>query len=301
MLDDGETAWGRAVAVLLVSCAVGLGAPACAADASGPQLTFVAAHKAYDHHSGFLEPSGLSWNQDETALMSVSDDTSRLFSLSAKGDVHDAIRIEKGLDDLEGVTWDAARARFLVVRERSSEIIEVDPLQPDKPVHHRLDAMEGFDAIAAVFSGGSANKGLEGITVVPAAGEIWVVKENDPRLLIRLDAGLTRIAGVLRLTAAMGFVDDSVDDRTLDVSGLSYDATREKVWITSDTGRRVFLFDPVAERASGYRLLWLDEGKRRELHHAEGVAVSADGQRLFVISDDGHDSRIVEYGLEDNS
>jgi len=72
MLNDAETARSRAVSVMLVGYGLGLGVPAFATDAIVPQLNYIASSKVYDRRSGFLEPSGLSWDEGETVLVSVT-------------------------------------------------------------------------------------------------------------------------------------------------------------------------------------------------------------------------------------
>jgi len=285
--------------VLVASLAVlgAMGGPAFAE----PELTFVATGKVADKDKEFDEPSGLAFAADGEPLWSVSDNSPRLYQIAHDGKVVNSIKLGSKMDDLEGVTWDAGRSRVLLVRERSAEVIELDPAAPEHLVRHALHDMEGYDKIATIFSAGDANNGLEGIAVVPETGNVFLIKENQPRMLLELSPDLTRILGGVVLDPAMGFAGAGVDDAQLDVSDIVWDQTRGAFWISSDVGRRVFLFDPIAGRALGYRLLWLEHDQRHALHHAEGVAVSADGTRLFVVTDDGHDSRMVEYAIGDGS
>jgi len=266
-----------------------------------PELTFVATGKVADKDKGFDEPSGLALAADGETLWSVSDNSPRLYRIARDGKLVEHIKLGSKMDDLEGVAWDAARSRILLVRERSAEVIELDPEAPEQLVRHALRDMEGYDKVAAIFSAGDANKGLEGIAVMPETGTVFLIKENEPRMLLELSSDLTRILGGIVLDAAMGFAGAGVDDVELDVSDIVWDARRKAFWITSDTGRRVFLFDPVARKALGYRLLWSEHDQRQALHHAEGIALSSDDAQLFVVTDDGHDSRMVEYAIGDGS
>lgn len=137
----------------------------------------------------------------------------------------------------------------------------------------------------------------KGITVIPETDTVFVVKENHPRLLLELTGDLTTIRGALVLSAAMGVAQVGVADRDLDVSGIVYDTSRNALWITSDTGRAVYLFDTENKTATGFPLTWSNDGQTKPLKNAEGIAVSPNGQRLFVVTDDGPSSRFVAYAV----
>ena len=249
-----------------------------------------------DKKAGFTEPSGLVATPSSEGFWSVSDGTGALFRLTGSGEVVDRVDLGKHTGGLEGVAWDADRTRLLMVREDSAEILVIHPGEPTGLQRFALEGMEGFRAVATLFRADD-NNGLEGITVVPETGTVIVVKENKPRLLLELTSDLTTIRGALLLSPEMGFETPEVADAELDVSGITYDEGRKMLWIASDTGRAVFLLDPQKKTADGFPLTWSEDGQIRRLKNAEGVALSADGQHLFVVTDDGHSSRLVEYEI----
>jgi len=246
---------------------------------------------------GFSEPSGLAFDADGQTLWSVSDETPALFRISAEGNVIAAIPLGKTLDDLEGITLDMAGNRLLAVRERSTEIVAVGLADTETVTRHPLEKMAGYAAIAAFFEGDGRENGLEGIAADPADGSLWLVKEKHPRLLINISGDLGRIVSVHILSADIGFVDDDTSDGDLDLSGIAVDPGRGALWIISDTGERLFQADRTGAVKGSYPLLWEEDGKTHALKNAEGVALSADGTTLHIVSDDKQNSRLVRYTI----
>lgn len=199
------------------------GSAACAE----PELRFVARGKVADKGKRFDEPSGLALSADGETFLSVSDSIPRLYLIARDGKVVESIKLGSRMDDLEGVAWDAGRSRVLLVRERSAEVIELDPAAPEQLARHALRDMEGYDRIAAIFSAGDANNGLESIAVVPETGNVSLIKENQPGTLLELSPDLTRILGGVVLDAATGFAGAGVNDEQLAVSGIVWDQGRD--------------------------------------------------------------------------
>ena len=295
---------GRATSRLslaVISLAMIWGLPIRAEDLTGPvALRFLKAEKVAAHGPGFSEPSGLDIAPSGDGLVSVSDDTGALFLLSETGEIRERIDLGDRTDGLEGIAWDLARDRFLAVREDSAEIIEIGWDRPANLARHPLSKMKGYDAIAQAFETGGGNDGLEGLALVPEVDTVVVIKENHPRLMLELTSDLREIRGALPLSADLGFVCPETSDHDLDVSGIDYDPHRGAFWISSDTGRCAFLFDPRRGKAIAFDLFRETHGKRHSLHNVEGIAISDDGTRLFVVSDDGKDSLLASFQIDGN-
>jgi uncharacterized protein YjiK len=257
-------------------------------------LRFLERTKIADKKAGLSEPSGLARAADG-GFWAVSDDAPDLLGLTEKGEVDGARRLPANADDLEGVAADPARGRLLAVAERTAEIVVVD-LSDGRVESRPLAGMEGYDGFASAFR--DPNDGLEGIAVHSETGAVFVVKERGPRLLLELTPDLDRIRGALNLSAEIGFVDDETGDDTLDVSGLAFDPGRGALWIVSDTGARAFLLDLGALTARSWPLVRNDKADAKRIKNAEGVALSADGSVLYVLTDDGGKSRLYRYAIE---
>ncbi len=278
------------IALLLV----GLGSHA-QADCGAPAVRYLDSDKIAKSSKGYSEPSGLSLSEDGRALLSVSDDTAAIFSLGPKGGLKGRDDIALKQPDLEGIAWDAARNRILTVNEGAAEILATDPQTWDSTAFP-LSKMTGYSAVERAFATSDSNDLLEGIAVDPGRDRIFVLKEKRPRLLLEISADLTEILRATELTPALGFVDDDQGDGPLDVSGVSVDRPTGCLWIVSDRGQRLFLFDPSGDSpAHSFALGWLKDKKPRPLPHAEGIAHDPETDRLLIVNDDGKSSRLFVF------
>lgn len=280
-----------ALAMLFLSGGYGFSAPA---KSEKLVLRFVSSDKIADRSQGFTEVSGLSLSENG-GFWAVSDNTARLFRLDEVGKIQktESLHAEPGL---EGVTFDLATGRILTVREDTSEILDVAP--DGRTTRHPILAMEGAGSLAEIFAERDTNDGLEGITIDPETGTVFVVKERRPRLLIEVSPDLSQVRRIVPLTAPAGFVSDRAQDDRLDVSGLAWDRQRQGLWITSDTGQALYFFCFATMQARGWPLMREAGGKTRRVENAEGVALSLDGQTIFIVTDDGKDSRLLTYRID---
>lgn len=279
-------------ALAAVFLATAHGASADAKDAQ-MQLLFISAEKIADRGQDFTEVSGLSLSENG-GFWSVSDDTARLFALNDAGKINKGATL-RAVSGLEGVAFDAVGRRILAVREDTSEIIDV--AQDGRVTRYPILAMEGAVSLVGLFAQSDANDGLEGITVDTETGTIFVVKERNPRVLIAISPDLSQVLEVVPLTSAVGFVSDRADDDRLDVSGLAWDGPRQGVWVTSDTGKALYFFHLNTGTAQGWALTRDTREKSHRVSNAEGVALSLDGQMIFIVTDDGKDSRLLTYQI----
>jgi uncharacterized protein YjiK len=270
-------------------------APAQSPDA--PELRLVNSSKIADRSRGFSEPSGIALAFDGAGYWSVSDDTAAIFRLTPEGRLLPDQSIPLRMKGLEAVVEDPARNRLLVVREDTAEIAAVG-LGDGLFTLHPLERMVGFDGIAGLYGAIRSNNGLEGITLDTATGEVVVLKENGPRLMIRISADLSTILGVVALSENLGFACDGTDDVTLDVSDLTWDAARKAFWILSDEGACVFLFDPGTGLATAVSLPGSADHPHRHPKNPEGIALNSDGNELRIVTDDGKDSRLFILSID---
>ncbi|WP_167853543.1 SdiA-regulated domain-containing protein [Roseovarius aestuariivivens] len=267
-------------------------AGAATADPAEDGLRYVGHVPLFYPAIGLNEPSGLAVDPDGKGFWVVSDDTEAVFWLGVDGDLRPYFEGDPRLRDLEGIALDPANARLLVVSERRASVIAL-PLQIPEPMHEvALDAIapDGHDALWQ-----DRDNGLEGITVDPVSGAVLAVKENDPRLLIEMSPGLDTVTALRDLEAPLADLGGEDED----VSGLAADPARGGLWLLSDTGRAVSFLAAAGGESRRYALFWQEDGARRSLRNPEGVAVSADGRFLFVVTDDDRDSKLVQYEIPD--
>ncbi len=255
-------------------------------------LTFLTSHNVSDKKAGFSEPSGLSQTSDG-GFWSVSDNATQLYRIDGSGK---GLRTDKRLisSGLEGIAEDAERKRLLAVKEDTTEIFVI---QGDKLRTIALSSLVGADQLTRHLSNGG-NDGLEGITVEPDTGTVFVLKERSPSLLIEISADLTTIRRVIQLSGENGFAPASGSAPNFDVSGITWDARRKGFWIVSDTGRAVFFFRARDLYAQGWALLQAHGDTFRAVENAEGVALGPDGTLLHVVTDDKEHSRFLTYRID---
>ncbi|MGJ8586187.1 MAG: SdiA-regulated domain-containing protein [Marinosulfonomonas sp.] len=232
------------------------------------------------------------------SFWTVSDDHPFILGLDAKGAVISAIPLGKGGRDLEGLIEDTARARLLAVSENKTEITSIDLNDLSKITRHPLSAMDGFSELPSDVGADWRKNGLEGITVAPETGIVYVVKEREPRMMIAISADLSTILSVEMLGRDAGLISPRKKDRSLDISGIAMDPPRDGQWILSDTDQAVFFRNLQDGSVHRYPLSWMSGGDLQPVSNPEGVALSADGKQLFVITDDGKNSALFQYDVQ---
>ena len=284
---------------MLTVCAAAL-AVALPAPASAEQLdvTFIESFPIFDKKADFKEPSGLALSADCSHLWSVSDSAKRIVRLGLDGRILSDGAIELPVQGLEGLAFDAGGSRLLMVREDGNEVLAADIASGEVTLRRKLADMHGYRDVGAYFETSRKNKGLEGITIDPATGRVFVLKEGDPMLLIELSRDLDRIVGHKVLNAAKGFNESLARGAKLDVSGVAFDQERGLLWVVSDRGRRIFLVDPDTARAGNAPLKATVDGKEVDVHHGEGIAYCPENGRLYVVNDDGKSSRLFVYEID---
>ena len=263
------------------------------------KLKLIDEHRVLDKAAGLNEPSGLTLNADGTALYTVSDDTKAVFCLDLKGRMNVSDSFFIGVDDLEGIAISADGRQLLMVQEETNAIITAD-LESRREISRRpLAGMENYSSISHLFPNPPDNKGLEGITVNTRNNHIFVVKEGRPGVLIEVSEDQSTILQSRLLSAENGFAHPSVGPEKLDFSGLSYDAQRDTIWITSDKGQCLFHYDWQEDRVlQRLDLTTEDHGKGR-IRKSEGVAIDPVRNRLYVVSE--RDGRLYVYKIHDKS
>ena len=264
------------------------------------RLELLSRHRIRDPGLGLNEPSGLTLTRDGSALYTVSDDTKAIFRLDLKGEVSVNDSFFIGLDDLEGVAIRRDDSELLVVQEQSNSVVVVDLNSRRERTRRPLSAMTNYTTIANYFPDPPDNKGLEGITVNTSNDHVFVVKEHQPGLLIELDPSLTTILSTRVLQASQGFIHPELKADKLDFSGLSYDSSRDTLWIASDKGRCLFQYDWARDTVVRRLDLTISTGNKPErIRKPEGVAFDPDRKRMYVVSD--RDAHLYVFKLHDDS
>ena len=250
---------------------------------------------------GPAEPSGVTWGisqKGKPRLWVVSDDTPMVYLLKEKARVDGfstwknagSFSLPSDSTELEGVTMDASR-RAVLVQEGTNRVIRLEKDTFKEVESVALSQMTGFASIQESFARASSNKGLEGIAWNASSETFFMVKEGKPPLLIEVHEDLSAILRHWVLDEERGFSVPGLPQEKLDMSGIGYDTRRDLLWLVSDKGQSLFVYDYHRHRVLQRFPLGFSAGREkgigtyRRIKKAEGVAISPDGESLFVVSD----------------
>ena len=250
-----------------------------------PNLTLTYLKQVSIQHKseGLTEPSGVVLTHTQKSLWVVSDDKKRLFQIDLDGQLIPEATISTLDKELEGITLDREGNLYLVSEGKNKIIV----LDAQGHLHHKqkLKYIDGYKKISKYFDNSAKkNKGLEGITI--CQDHIFVLKEGDPGLLIKISQDLTKIKDYKKLGNKNGFSDDQIKSKRIDYSGICYDSSRQGFWIVSDRAKRLFLYSWKKDRVlQSFALGYQQDGEYRKIEKAEGVAYNPDTQRLYIVND----------------
>ncbi len=207
------------------------------------------------------ETSGLAVGTGDDILYTVSDDSNKIYKITTSGKTLSSL-LYVGTD-LEGVAFDGNNNCLWVVEERTRTIIQLD-LQGNKkrvisvPVEVKLE-----------------NSGLEGISINPVNGNVFVLNESNPAQLIELNSS--------------GLVLNKIDLHfALDYSGICINPDGTEMWLVSDESSSVYRCNMDAEVLAEYKIGY---------NSAEGIAIDFSKGKLYIVSDD--QGRLYCYDLPD--
>lgn len=253
-----------------------------------PSLTleYIDSQKLKHVSEDLNEPSGLALSAATGELWAVSDDTSAVFRFPPD-DLEAAVVIPVDEKEMEAITLVEANGEFYTVNEAKRRIARFSMADGQRIDRKKVQSMKGYSGIRSSVQAAGGNSGFEGLTWHPERGSLFAVLEGPPGLLVEISADLKTILSSVSLTAKRGFIIPDEPNATIDFSGITYDAKRERFWIVSDEAERVFLFDPETEKVTqSLSLQWISKkGKQKYVNKPEGISLSHDGKVLYVVSD----------------
>jgi uncharacterized protein YjiK len=193
------------------------------------------------------EPSGLVMTQDNKGFWTISDETSTIYRLDNEGNVVQTIKVD-GFD-FEAITL-IDDTILVILQERTREMVFLDTSGTElKSIKLDLE--------------GELNSGPEGIAFNPENRHFYILNEKKPALFVELDEQLNIIK-----KDTLKFCKD--------VSGLYFDDANQFLWMLSDESQLVIKTD-----LNGKLL----EKIEITIPQPEGIALSEDGRKLYIVSD----------------
>jgi len=195
------------------------------------------------------ETSGLSYYKYQNTLLTVSDHSDKVYIISFDGEILDSLAYEGS--NLEGVAFDAEHSLIYVVEEHTSEVVEMDT------IGNELNRFE------IELNNTDPKHGLEGITINPNTGHLFVVSEKKPSILFEL-----KTDGTVVNQYDLDFMED--------YSSVFYEESEDKLWILSDQSKLLVKCD-----LSGNPLEYFGTG----ISDAEGNVVDLSTLRARLVTD----------------
>jgi len=193
-----------------------------------------------------LEPSGLAINDSGTVLYTVSDNTSKVYTMTIAGEIIKTFNYEG--DDLEGVSIYSG-SKLLLAEERTKEIVVFD-MGTGGYSKHRID-----------YKNNDVNSGMEGVAFDHSNNTVFVLNEKNPGKLLRLRNDFTVLAEY-----DLNFADD--------YSGIFYDADSNQLWILSDQNNTISKCSLSGKLIKSFTI---------NAVQAEGIAIA--GDLIYIVSD----------------
>jgi uncharacterized protein YjiK len=217
------------------------------------------------------DPSGLGVDHSGNYLWTVSDiPGGSIYKITKTGTIVDELPV-KG-DDMEGITQHPENHLLYVAEEKLRHIVRYDTLG------NKIKS----DSVEVDIE--HINRGLEGITINPKNGHVFVVNKKVPRVLIELDLSKEQEHQQIRYTP----VDFGAghDAEGLSLSGLFFDEQENVLWVVSDRASAVFILD-----LFGRPLAALDAGQE----DLEAIALIREENRIYLVSDELRTLFVYEY------
>lgn len=196
------------------------------------------------------EPSGLTLNNDASALYVVSDPPDNsVYKLDLLGNVKRVLSYYGS--DLEGITYDNRDHTLWVAEESLRQIVHIDTLGSE------------LARFSINFEGTSSNSGFEGLVFSPNSGHIYLLNEKNPGIFLELDSVLYKTQEL-----ELDFAED--------YSGICLNTITGNYYIVSDESRQLYEWNSIDGVINTYSL---------GFEKAEGVAFNPNNNRLYIVSD----------------
>jgi len=182
--------------------------------------------RSLDEADGVREPSGAAFHKERGTVFVVGD-RGHVVEMSREGEVLNKRKLDDL--DLEGVTVGPEGRLYAVAEGKPCQIVEIDPDSLKVRRKFKIDA--DFDGKKVV--GKRANSGLEGITWVPEEKAFYVLNQEKPTSLLKLDVPLGKKDGGKAEVVGAVKLGDVVHEQGSD---LAWDAKSGHFLVTESGG-----------------------------------------------------------------
>jgi len=217
--------------------------------------------------------SGITYAKDRDSLVLIVNNPQRLIELDKNFQILRKVSLS-GFADPEGVAY-AGPDKLLVIDEREQSVV----MLPLKNWSKKLEKKD-FPQLT-LNTGGENNKGFEGVAANIESGDIFVVRERDPKRLLKI-SGFLEEENAIEITEIEAPIKHSLyfDD----LSGLHFSDKTKSLLMLSDESQ------VLAElKLDGDVISFMDleegfNGLQESIPQAEGVALD-EKNNLYIVSE----------------
>lgn len=219
--------------------------------------------------------SGITYNPDTDTLFAISNGPTYLVEMDKQGQELRKITLE-GFQDTEGLTY-LGRGRFAIVEERIRSVVIVK-------IDAQTRSIARAQARSVTLPGveDENNKGFEGIAFNAADQSLFVVNEDEPRQLLRIDGFVDTEARHFSVSHPWNMEENSLGKR--DLSGVHFDPRTGHLLVLSDESGSLTESSLSGEVISRLSLASSQAGFKDDVPQAEGVTMDNHGQ-LYILSE----------------
>jgi uncharacterized protein YjiK len=192
------------------------------------------------------EPSGLTYDEFNNCLWTVSDNTNKIYQIDFTGNILQSLSFVG--NDLEGICFSNTTNSLWIVEEEPRNLVNLD-LEGNE-IQRFQQIIPGYD-----------NSGLEGVCI-NSEDNIFLVKEKRPSQLISLESNFA-VSNILEI------------DFAGDLSGMCA-TINNSIWLVSDQEETLYEITPQGTIVQDFAL---------DISKPEGVAFLETNQEFYIVSD----------------
>lgn len=202
------------------------------------------------------EPSGLAFLPAENNLLTVSDQTGKIYKITNKGEIIEILDYYG--NDLEGITFD--NYYIFVIEEKNRKIVKTE-------MNGNFIEEYNFPEYNS-----NSNSGPEGITYNFNSGHFYILNEKSPGMLVDWfpQSGVSA-------EYDLSFADD--------YSGICYDKNENALWIISDNSKTLSKCNLTGKVIKTYKI---------NIEKAEGIAINSEKNEIYIVSDSEEKLYVLE-------
>lgn len=222
--------------------------------------------------------SGIAFNPDTNTLFVVEDSPTLIHEINFEGQTLRTIQLTH-MDDIEGITY-LGNNRFAIVEESSSSIYFIF-IKPDtQQIDQKSTAIMQLKVPPS-------NEGLEGLAYDPENKCLYVVKEKNPRKILRVYIGSEKVETPWDLEKI------NIDD----VSDICFDQKTKHLLILSQESKCIVECTTDGQELARLSLHKGQSHLKREFTKPEGIAIDPKTGKVFTC---GEKDEFYIFGPQDN-